>query len=104
MRASVYITEDQATPAELADHEAYLVWANTPNNIRSLKPAPARTPGAGTIQPDGSYRGAVYVSGPYVDSGEGPDYRTATHAALEALMDQDPRVAAGHFFKIAITA
>ncbi len=51
-----------------------------------------------------SMDGSLNVTGPIVLSSQfGTDYGKAAVAAVQALIDQDDRVAKGHFFSITIT-
>lgn len=55
----------------------------------------------GRVRDHGPMKGTFWVSGPHV-SHTTPDFGPGYVAALQALLDQDERVRAGHAFAITI--
>lgn len=102
MRASAWLAAECVTEAEKKYAQVVHAW-NHANGYPPRRPPEVN----GTYYPHGgsSYGDTpvVFVVGPniYTTKVDG-DYTADIHAAIDALIELDPRVAAGQFFKIEI--
>ncbi len=102
--ASAWLDGGVATFEEIAYHDALLAWGEplTPD----LADAPPRPPGIGMLHAWGPRKGEIFVTTgtewPKPDGFHDLPYVERYMLALEQLMRQEPRVRAGHAYRIEI--